>query len=202
MFTTNICTGLQCITLHSRESAPVCLLKISHMLVSLTSKRDPLTDKWSGDTSLQRFIEFFSFLCEPYANIISGTFVFFLLNHKDSLYIKAVNALSAIHVVKNLISLDLGWFWKATQVCLYCTSGLNKCFCFYFIYFWLCWVFVATRTLLVVNKGYSLVAVSGTYSLVAMQGLLIAVASPVAEHRLQGSQTPEHRLNSCGAWGA
>ena len=50
-----------------------------------------------------------------------------------------------------------------------------------------------------VSEGYSLVAVSGTYSLVAMQGLLIVVASPVAEHRLQGSQTPEHRLNSCGA---
>ena len=69
----------------------------------------------------------------------------------------------------------------------------------FLLYFWLCWVFVATRSLLVVNKGYSLVAVIGTYSLVAMQGLLIAVASPVAEHRLQGSQTPEHRLNSCGA---
>ena len=52
-------------------------------------------------------------------------------------------------------------------------------------------------SLLVVSEGYSLGAVSGIYSLVAMQGLLTAVASLVAEHRLQGSQTPEHRLNSC-----
>ena len=45
-----------------------------------------------------------------------------------------------------------------------------------FIYFWLCWVFVAAC-------GLSLVAASGGYS-VAVRGLLIAVASLVAEHRL------------------
>ena len=53
------------------------------------------------------------------------------------------------------------------------------------------------------------------YSLVAVPGLLIVVASLVAEHGLQGkwasvietrglgtwgSQVPEHRLDSCGAW--
>ena len=32
--------------------------------------------------------------------------------------------------------------------------------------------------------GFSLVAVRGGYSLVAVHGLLIAAASPVAEHRL------------------
>ena len=53
------------------------------------------------------------------------------------------------------------------------------------------------------------------YSLVAVHAFLIAVASLVAENRLQGVwasttvadalsscgfRTPEHRLNSCGAW--
>ena len=75
-----------------------------------------------------------------------------------------------------------------------------------FIYFWLCW-----SSLLL---GLSLVVVSGGYSLVVLHGLLIAVASLVAEHRLQGawasvvvrglsscgSQALEHRLCSCGAW--
>ena len=35
--------------------------------------------------------------------------------------------------------------------------------------------------------GLSLVAVSGGYSLAVVHGFLIAVASPVAEHKLQGS---------------
>lgn len=70
--------------------------------------------------------------------------------------------------------------------------------------FYLFWAVLGLRcysdfSLFVVSEGYSLAAVSGTSSLVGMQGLLIAVAYPVAEHRLQGSQTPEHRLNSCGA---
>ena len=34
--------------------------------------------------------------------------------------------------------------------------------------------------------GFSLAAASGGYSLVAVHGLLIAVASLVVEHRLQG----------------
>ena len=45
-----------------------------------------------------------------------------------------------------------------------------------FIYFWLCWVFVAAC-------GLSLGAVSGGYS-VDVCGLLIAVASLLAEHGL------------------
>ena len=76
-----------------------------------------------------------------------------------------------------------------------------------FIDFWLRWVFVAVR-------GLSLVAASGGYS-VAVRGFLIAVASLVAEHRLQalgfqllshsgfsscGSRALERRLSSCGAW--
>ena len=46
-----------------------------------------------------------------------------------------------------------------------------------FIYFWLCWVFIAAHML-------SLVVVSGGYSLVVVHGHLIAVASLVAEHRV------------------
>ena len=45
-----------------------------------------------------------------------------------------------------------------------------------FIYFWLCWVFVA---------ACSLVAASGGHSSFAVRGLLIVVASLVAEHGLQ-----------------
>ncbi len=47
-------------------------------------------------------------------------------------------------------------------------------------YFWLCWVFVAARSL-------PLVAVSRGYSLAAMRGLLIMVASLV-EHRHESAQ--------------
>ena len=49
-----------------------------------------------------------------------------------------------------------------------------------FTYFWLRWVLVAAHRLplVVVNRGYSLVAVSG---------LLIAVASLAMEHRLWGA---------------
>ena len=63
--------------------------------------------------------------------------------------------------------------------------------------------------------GFSLVVESRGYSLVAVCGLLIAVTSLVAEHGLQvvwtsvvaahglsscSSRSPEHRLNSFGAW--
>ena len=46
-----------------------------------------------------------------------------------------------------------------------------------FIYFWLCWVFIAAHRL-------SLVVVSGGYSLVAMHGRLIVAASLFGEHGL------------------
>ena len=54
---------------------------------------------------------------------------------------------------------------------------INLWFSKIFIYFWLCWVFVAAHEL-------PLVAVSGSYSLVVVCGLLIAVASLVAKHGL------------------
>ena len=59
-----------------------------------------------------------------------------------------------------------------------CASNLNQELLFLlkkkkkFIYFWLRWAFVSVRRL----------------SLVVMSGLLIAVASLVAEHRLQGAR--------------
>ena len=46
-----------------------------------------------------------------------------------------------------------------------------------FIYVWLHWVFIAAH-------GLSLVMMSRGYSLVAVRGLLIAVASLVMEHGL------------------
>ena len=77
-----------------------------------------------------------------------------------------------------------------------------------FIYFWLCWVFLAAR-------AFSLISVNGGFSPVAMRRLLIVVASLIAQLRHQGTQASvavarglnscsswalEHRLNSCGAW--
>jgi len=47
-----------------------------------------------------------------------------------------------------------------------------------FIYFWLCWDFIVLKL--------SPVEVSGDYALVVMCGLFIAMASLVAEHRLEG----------------
>ena len=69
------------------------------------------------------------------------------------------------------------------------------------IYFWLRWVSMA--------GGFWLVAVSRDYSLVAVCGLLLAMASPVAEHGLSSIQAPEAvarvqvlkcRPDSYGAW--
>ena len=50
---------------------------------------------------------------------------------------------------------------------------------------------------------FSVVAESRDYSLVVVHGLLIAVASLIAEHRLQGTRASvavAHRLISCGSW--
>ena len=49
---------------------------------------------------------------------------------------------------------------------------------FSFVYFCLCWIFVAVH-------GLPPVTEEGSYSLVVVGGLLIAVASLVAEHRLR-----------------
>ena len=46
-----------------------------------------------------------------------------------------------------------------------------------FVYFSLCWVFIAAQ-------AFSLVVASGDHSLVVVNGLLIAVSSLVMEHRL------------------
>ena len=57
----------------------------------------------------------------------------------------------------------------------------------YFIYLWLCWVFVSVR-------GLSLVVASGGHSSSRCTGPLIIAASLVVEHRLQ-----TRRLSSCGS---
>ena len=65
----------------------------------------------------------------------------------------------------------------------------------FFIYFWLCWVFLAAWAFLQLWRAGS--------SLVAVHGLLIAVASLIGEHRLQGEQAsvvPACGLSSCGSW--
>ena len=60
---------------------------------------------------------------------------------------------------------------------------------FIYLYFWLCWVFIAAcgLSLLVVSKGYSLVVVCG---------LLFAVASLVAEDGALGNVG----FSSFGTW--
>ena len=74
------------------------------------------------------------------------------------------------------------------------TCSLFVLFTVTFMYFWLCWVFVATH-------GLSLVMESRGSSLVLVRGLLIAEASLVTEHRLSscGSWALENRLSSCVA---
>ena len=69
-----------------------------------------------------------------------------------------------------------------------------------FIYFWLCWVFVAVR-------GLSLVAVSGGYYSLwcagfSLQWLLLLRSSSCRHAGFSrcGSWTLEHRLSNCGAW--
>ena len=63
---------------------------------------------------------------------------------------------------------------------LQASSRLNFCDFFFsdFVYLWLCWVFVAARMLCGEHR----------YFLVAVCGFLIAVASLIAEHGLQGTQ--------------
>ena len=77
---------------------------------------------------------------------------------------------------------------------LYSFSFLKNNFCV--VIFWLC----TGRSVVVVSRGYSLVAVSG---------LLTAVASLVEEHELQGCKLPRgsschvaaaQGLSSCGSW--
>ena len=67
-------------------------------------------------------------------------------------------------------------------ICYPCVLCFFKIY--FYIYFWLCWVFVAAG-------GLSLVAVSGSYSLLQLvYRLLIAVASLVAEHGLWAHGLP------------
>ena len=71
---------------------------------------------------------------------------------------------------------------------------------FYFIYFWLCWVFVAVR-------GLSLVAASGGYSSLWCSGfslrwllLLRSTGSRCVGFSSCGSWALGRRLGSCGSW--
>ena len=63
----------------------------------------------------------------------------------------------------------------ACQGLLIGANPLSLYFLYNFIYFWLCWVFVAVQ-------AFPLVAASGGYSLIVVHGLLIAMASVFAEH--------------------
>ena len=52
------------------------------------------------------------------------------------------------------------------------------------------------------HAGFSLVATSRGLLFIAVQGLLVAVASPVVEHRLEGipaSVVAAHGFTSCGS---
>ena len=68
-----------------------------------------------------------------------------------------------------------------------------------FIYFWLCWVFVAARrpSLIVVSRGYSLLQCMGF----ALWWLLLwSTGSRRAGFSSCGTRAQEHRLSSCGTW--
>ena len=68
-----------------------------------------------------------------------------------------------------------------------CVETIILHYFIYFIYLWLCWVFVSVR-------GLSLVVASGGHSSLRCAGPLIIAASLVAEHRLQ-----TRRLSNCGS---
>ena len=86
------------------------------------------------------------------------------------------------------------WGWKhwvisLTQAPGYLLHFLQLAILFFF--FWLCWVFLATR-------GLSLVAASGGLLFVEVHRLLTAVACCGA--RALGAWALEGRLSSCGSW--
>ena len=109
-------------------------------------------------------------------------FLFFHINFKISLLVS--------HKIKTLIKISVNLYINYEEIdiflCCYPTHELGISLylyllyillkkCLFIIYFW---VFVAAcwLSLVLVNRGYSLAVVPG---------LLIAVASPVPEHRLQ-----------------
>ena len=93
---------------------------------------------------------------------------------------------SAIGLSKRLLC--CAWYvdvFHSRTSCLFVCFWIISYFLFYlfiykfcFIYFWLCWVFLAVQV-------FFLVAVSGGCSLVEVHGLLIAITSLVAECGLQ-----------------
>ena len=85
-----------------------------------------------------------------------------------------------------LVCGDLSFFTAPSQRC----RSRSYSFLFflnYYLFIWLCWVFVSVR-------GLSLVAASRGHSSSRCVGPLTIVASVVAEHRLQ-----MRRLSSCGS---
>ena len=95
-----------------------------------------------------------------------------------------------------------GWLFSAFKGYTYYSDVLGFFFLslfILFIYFWLCWVFVAAR-------GLSLVVASGGYSLLRCEGfslrwllLLRSTGSRCAGFNSCGLRALEHRLSSCGA---
>ena len=77
--------------------------------------------------------------------------------------------------------LDCAFFFFSVENPVVNSKGDNRAWVFWllfltvFIYFWLCWILVAVCRL-------SLIVVSRGYSLIAVLGLLIAVASLISEH--------------------
>ena len=79
---------------------------------------------------------------------------------------------------------------------IYFKSNLLFIYLFFYIYFWLCWVFISVR-------GLSPVAVSRGHSSLPCAGLFTIAASPVVEHRLQMSRLSNRGSRAqplCGMW--
>lgn len=107
--TTNILQE-RCISLHAHERVWVCFPITSHTSINLTSKSTSLVHEWSDFASLERLVDFISFLCEPpihaYDSFTLGMFTFLLVIHKYSLCMKALTVLSAIYVANQF---NLSW---------------------------------------------------------------------------------------------
>ena len=102
-----------------------------------------------------------------------------------------------VHLLPFFFFVAVSWFQKSDSECIhylsYVSSTPNK-LGYIFLSFWLCGIFIAARRV-------SLVLASRDYSLVWCAGrLLIAEASLVAEHGLQGMQASVAAAHGLSSW--
>ena len=118
---------------------------------------------------------------------LSGKMIFERdINGESKTYKCPGKAILLLPLLHHLILAHLAQYFFLIFIYLFGCAG-SYLFIYYYIYFWLCWVFVSVQ-------GLSPVVASGGYSSSRCAGLFTIAASLVAEHRLQ-----TRRLSSCGS---